>query len=368
MTTEKQKMNIPRLTVTKTISKLANIYASASKKNIPFSQCPTAFLWGGAGIGKSQGVLQLANIIEKETQKTVTVTDVRLLLFNPIDLRGIPTANQDKTLAVWLKPQIFNMDESDSVINILFLDELSAAPQSVQAAAYQICLDRRVGEHKLPENCIVIAAGNRTTDKSISYKMPKALCNRLMHYDIAVDYSSWRKWALDKGINSQVIAYLGFDNSRLYVEPDSSDYAFPTPRSWEFVSNLLEITGDTPEQLYDEIASCIGNDTALEFKAYCKGCLWMPDVQSIFKGTCKDYPNSPEVTYALLTALVSEINNNSITFPLEYIENAINYTQKLPKDFFVSFVTDLLAIDEINHRLMASKFFKEIRAKNKRFF
>jgi hypothetical protein len=98
-----------------------------------------------------------------------------LLLFNPIDLRGIPTANEDKTLAIWLKPKIFQMDPSDEVINILFLDEISAAPQSVQAAAYQITLDRVVGEHKLPENCIVIAAGNRTTDMDIYEELQDVL-------------------------------------------------------------------------------------------------------------------------------------------------------------------------------------------------
>lgn len=113
---------------------------------------------GSAGVGKSQAVRQIGKEIESQTGKKVHITDVRLLLFNPIDLRGIPTSNADKTLAVWLKPQIFQMDESDSVINILFLDEISAAPQSVQAAAYQITLDRVVGEHKLPGNCIVIAA------------------------------------------------------------------------------------------------------------------------------------------------------------------------------------------------------------------
>ena len=88
------------------------------------------------------------------------MTDVRLLLFNPVDLRGIPAANADRTLAVWLKPKIFQMDESENVLNLLFLDEISAAPPSVQAAAYQITLDRMVGEHRLPENCIVIAAGD----------------------------------------------------------------------------------------------------------------------------------------------------------------------------------------------------------------
>lgn len=82
------------------------------------------------------------------------------------------------------------MDASDDIVNILFLDEISAAPQSVQAAAYQITLDRVVGEHKLPENCIVIAAGNRTTDKSVAFKMPKALANRLMHIEVEGSFKS----------------------------------------------------------------------------------------------------------------------------------------------------------------------------------
>ena len=131
-----------------------------------------------------------------------------MLLFNPIDLRGIPTANADKTLAIWLKPQIFQMDASPNIVNILFLDEISAAPQSVQAAAYQITLDRVVGEHKLPDNCIVIAAGNRVTDKSVSFKMPKALANRLLHIEIEGSYDSWNTWAVKSGINAKVLGYL----------------------------------------------------------------------------------------------------------------------------------------------------------------
>ena len=86
------------------------------------------------------------------------------------------------------------MDESGDTVNILFLDEISAAPQSVQAAAYQITLDRSVGEYRLPENCIVIAAGNRVTDRSVAYSMPKALANRLCHLEIRSDPGSWHDW------------------------------------------------------------------------------------------------------------------------------------------------------------------------------
>ena len=140
--------DIPLMDVNRMTEKLSHAYISIINNGLPIRTMPSVMLWGAPGVGKSQAVRQIAKEIEYGTGKEVHVTDVRLLLFNPIDLRGIPTANEDKTLAVWLKPQIFRMDESDDVINILFLDEISAAPQSVQAAAYQITLDRTVGEHK----------------------------------------------------------------------------------------------------------------------------------------------------------------------------------------------------------------------------
>ena len=147
-----EQENISLLNVNEMVAMLSKAYISLIEKDIPFRKFPSVMLWGAPGVGKSQGVRQIADVIEASTNKKVNITDVRLLLFNPIDLRGIPTANADKTLAVWLKPQIFQMDESRDVVNVLFLDEISAAPQSVQAAAYQITLDRTVGEHKLPEN------------------------------------------------------------------------------------------------------------------------------------------------------------------------------------------------------------------------
>ena len=148
-------------------------------------------------------------------------------------MRGIPTANAEKTLAVWLKPQIFQMDESSDVINILLLDEISAAPQSVQAAAYQITLDRIIGEHRLPDNCIVIAAGNRVNDKSVAYKMPKALANRLLHIEVESSFKSWKEWAFRSGINEKVIGFLSF--RRDYLNNDdikSEDLAYNSPRTW----------------------------------------------------------------------------------------------------------------------------------------
>ena len=111
--------NIPLMSVGKMVEKLSEAYCKIIDEKLPITTMPSVMLWGPPGVGKSQAVRQIAEEIKYKAEKEVNVTDVRLMLFNPIDLRGIPTANADKTLAVWLKPKIFQMDDRESVINIL---------------------------------------------------------------------------------------------------------------------------------------------------------------------------------------------------------------------------------------------------------
>jgi hypothetical protein len=311
---------------------LSESYSSVIKKGILPKILPSVMLWGAPGVGKSQGVRQIAKKIQKETGKTVNVTDVRLLLFNPIDLRGIPTANADKTLAIWLKPQIFQMDASEDIINILFLDEISAAPQSVQAAAYQITLDRVVGEHKLPDNCIVIAAGNRVTDKSVSFKMPKALANRLLHIEIEGSFNSWLNWALKSGINKNVVGFLSFRTDKLFgFDSTRDDLAFATPRSWEMVSNILNAVSDDVEEMYPLIAGLIGSGLAIEFRSWCNIHNDLPDVEKIFSGTEKRQPKSSDAIYAVVSSMISYAKDNKND--TEKIGNSLKYAEKFPADY-----------------------------------
>lgn len=337
--------NIPNMTVGAFVEKLACCYSALIRAGKPVWQMPSVMLWGAPGVGKSQGVRQIAKRIEKETGKTVNVTDVRLVLFNPIDLRGIPTANVDKTLAVWLKPKIFDMDPRPNVVNILFLDELSAAPQSVQAAAYQITLDRIIGEHKLPDNCIVIAAGNRVTDKSVAFKMPRALANRLMHIDVKADFNAWRKWAIGAGVNEKVIGFLSFRQSYL-LETDISkdDLAFTTPRTWEMVSNLLnDVSGDV-EFLYPMIAGIVGNGVAAEFRSWCKIYADLPSIDKIFDTGVESVPKGTDRLYALTASMICYARAH--TKDTRKIENSLQYAVKMPPDFSAVLVQGYTDIGE----------------------
>lgn len=337
--------NVPNMSVEKIVTTLANGYTALIEKGIPLKTFPSVMLWGAPGVGKSQAVRQIAKEIGLKTGKKTVVTDVRLLLFNPIDLRGIPTSNQEKTLAVWLKPQIFDMDDSSETVNFLFLDEISSAPQSVQAAAYQITLDRVIGEHKLPENCIVIAAGNRTTDKSVAYKMPKALSNRLLHIEVEGSFDSWKKWAIENGINDKVIGFLSFKRDYLFgFDSSSDDLAFPTPRAWEMVSNILNSVSSDLDAVYSLVAGVVGAGVATEFLSWSKVYSELPDIEDIFNGKPVKIPTQTDVLYALTSAMTSYAKEYKDE--MRKIANSIVYADRLPADFSVLVMKDYMYIEK----------------------
>lgn len=363
---ELKTSNIPQLSAEKTVETLTNAFVTVIKNGLSPKVLPSVMLWGAPGIGKSQAVRQIAENISLETGKKTKVTDVRLLLFNPIDLRGIPTANAEKTLAVWLKPKIFDMDESENVINILFLDEISAAPQSVQAAAYQITLDRVIGEHKLPDNCIVIAAGNRVTDRSVAFKMPKALANRLCHIEVEKNSSAWINWAVKNGINERVLGFLSFRVDYLSCfDASNDDLAFATPRAWEMVSNVLNQVDSDVEKVYPLVAGLIGTGTAIEFRGWCKIYDQLPKVKDIFDGKTPQLPTKVDALYALVSSMTSYAREHK-TDKVK-LANSIRYALRMPSDFSTLLMKNYMAIEkDFKEKLVTiPEFFEWLRTKGK---
>ena len=182
-----------------------------------------AFIWGAPGIGKSSIVRQIAE------RRRMPLIDIRASLLDPTDLRGIPMI-QDGT-AVWCPPS-FLPKKSDKP-GILFLDEINAAPPLVQAALYQLILDRRVGEYELPEGWRIIAAGNRREDKAVTFRLSSALANRFIHLNLEVDPDDWHAWATNHGIIPEVTAFLKY-RPQLLQAASEDEQAFATPRSWRW--------------------------------------------------------------------------------------------------------------------------------------
>ncbi len=359
-----ENYNIPSITTAMVVEKLTAMYIKYYQKN-KLGTVPSVCLWGPMGVGKSMAVFEIAENLSKELGYEVGVTDIRLGNFSPIDLRGIPSADAKKEFTVWLKPKIFDFDKEK--VHILFLDEISSVPQSVQAAAYQIVLDKQIGEFSFPENCIMICAGNRTTDRSIAFKMSKALANRLRHFEVRADYDGWKNWAVKNGIHEMVLGYLAFDNSSLNKEPDLEELAFPTPRSWEFVSNTLEVMEEEPRQIHELIAGCVGVTTALAFEAWCDIYKTLPAVEDIFSGRCRTAVKTHDALYALISSMITYVGQHKNNLKVSELENGCRYAAAFPADFGAMFFRSIVSFEDINLLLLKCPSFNTWMKKNKRF-
>ncbi|HEX2918236.1 MAG TPA: MoxR family ATPase, partial [Edaphobacter sp.] len=185
-------------------------------------------LWGACGVGKSQIVAQVATELDYE------FLDIRAVQLDPVDLRGLPRIATDFT--EWIPPKFLPTCGK----GILFLDELTSAPQMTQAGCYQLVLDRKLGEYRLPDEWIVIAAGNPASERGVHFSMPRPLRNRFVHLDLEPDLTDWCRWALQSGIRNEIIAFLRFKPGLLHDADATSDQnAWPTPRSWEMASKVL---------------------------------------------------------------------------------------------------------------------------------
>ena len=238
------------------------------------------FLWGAPGIGKSDIVKQIADETDRE------VVDVRLSLWEPTDIKGIPYYNSNENTMTWAPPAELPTDPNSTAI--LFLDELNSAAPATQAAAFQLVLNRRVGTYVLPKGVSIVAAGNRETDKGVTYRMPSPLANRFVHVELKSDYEDWLEWAVGNKLHEQVVGYIGFAKNDLYdFDPKSSSRAFATPRSWSFVSELLTDDDLDEGTLTDLVAGAVGEGLAVKFMAHRKVAKQMPKPEDILAGKIK---------------------------------------------------------------------------------
>lgn len=265
------------------------------------------FLWGPPGVGKSATIKQTAK------ERGMQLTDLRLSLLDQVDLRGFPMLRDSK---MHFATPVFLPTDPDSS-GILFLDEMNAAPQSVQAAAYQLVLDRRIGEYTLPDGWRVIAAGNRETDQGATYTMPAPLANRFTHIDYDVHFDDWRAWAINNNVKTEVINFISFQPGLLNdFDPDKR--AFPTPRSWTYVSKLLN-SNMRPEVERGLISGSVGEGASASLAAFLKIYRNLPNPDAILmnpKGS--EVPSDPATLYALCGALSERASDANFDRLVEY--------------------------------------------------
>lgn len=283
-----------------------------------------AFIWGPPGVGKSDIVAQAAERLGRKLK------DLRLSLCDPTDLKGFPSPDKKAGVTNWLPSD--ELPTKKDGPGILFLDELNAAPQAVQAAAYQLLLNRRIGNYELPDDWDIVAAGNRDTDRGATHRMPAPLSNRLIHLNFEVSLDDWSHWAINHNIRTEVLGFLRFRTNLLHAF-DPNQKAFPTPRSWEFVSNLLD-QGMPSDIQYEMLAGTVGEGAAAELEGFLRTYKNMPSPDAILLAPDKvEVPEDPATLYALSTALGSRASTQTIG-------NIMKYVDRMPVEFNIVTIRD----------------------------
>ncbi len=299
-------------------------------------------LWGPPGVGKSQLVAQVAE------QHDAAIVDIRLSQMEPSDLRGIPFKNGPKV--EWAIPAMLPDVEVHGEAGILFIDEITSAPPSVSAAAFQLILDRRLGEYRVPGHWAIVAAGNRQGDRGVTYNMPAPLANRFSHYEVDVNLDDWAGWAYRNDIDERVIAFLRFRPDLLFdFNPDYNPVAFPSPRSWEFAHRALHKFSDQPNLLSGGLEACVGKSAGVELFAFIQSLENLPDIDAIARGESRESPGEIDLQYAVASALVTRAVRSG--GDIEILGNILDYANCFrQREMGVMLVADL-------HRAIGQELF-----------
>ena len=300
------------------------------------------FLWGPPGIGKSSIIAQIAE------DQGIACIDLRLSLLDPTDLRGIPFFNTNDESAIWAPPS-FLPDGSEEK-GILFLDELNTAAPMVQASAYQLILDRKIGEYSLPDGWAIVAAGNRESDRGVVFRMASPLANRFVHLEMTPNVEDWKLWAKESNIETSIIAFISYRPYALFAfNTQNDEKSFATPRTWEYVNEILESKPDD-DLLLTMISGAIGEELGASFLAFRAVEEKLPDIEEILKGTTKEVPVETSALHILCTSLSMRVDDETSS---EEINNILGYTLNLPGEFAVMIIQDLrerhIELDYLNN-------------------
>lgn len=294
-------------------------------------------LWGPPGVGKSQIVAQVGQ------RHQAPVLDIRLSQMEPSDLRGIPF--REGALVEWAIPAMLPDAKRHGETGILFLDEITSAVPSVSAAAYQLILDRRLGEYSVPNGWAIFAAGNRQGDRGVTYTMPAPLANRFSHFEVELNLDDWVAWAYRNSIDERIIGFLRFRPELLFrFDAAHNPVAFPTPRSWEFAHRALQKFAASPPLLLPTLQACVGTGAGIELKAFVDHLDQMPDLDAILCGETVKTPKEVDLQYAVASALVGRaIRAKGQPDAIQVYGHILRYAKTLPlREMGVMLVSDLL--------------------------
>jgi len=300
-------VNATRVSAGEALKTLRAAWAAQSAGGLTVSW----MLHGRPGVGKTELVQTLAAEIGAQ------LFDLRLTTIEPQDLRGLPYYDHDQKRTVWYRPE----DLPDDPVRpaILFLDELTAAPPSLQPTVYGLLQERRVGRHRLPDSVLILAAGNSVEDGAVAYEMGTALSDRLVHLIVQASAEDWlRNYAVPAGLHPSVPAFIRTRPDLLETTEESlrrGQMIACTPRSWSRVSQIMHAVPDRATRAV-MIAGTVGEAAAAEFALIADEIAATVQVAEMLETPRAKradlYPKTLHGLTALIYGLVAQVDKTSL--------------------------------------------------------
>ena len=264
---------------------------------------PPLLIHGAPGIGKSQIVKQVAE------ELGIGFIDVRLAEMDAVDIRGLPSVDNKNHSMTWNPPDFWPRDPDSK--GILFLDEVISCDRSIQVAAYELILDRKLGDiYQVPDGWYICGAGNRTEDRAVAMSMSSALANRFMHVELTEDSEDWARWAINGGINPSVVGFIRYRPEMLHhMDGENLENGWPSPRSWEKVSHMVDIMEKTNAKktiIKKIVYGLVGPGAGAEFMEFYKNRDVYENILDMMRDPKKAVvvPEKADQQYAMVAAMV----------------------------------------------------------------
>ncbi len=314
-------------------------------------------LWGATGVGKSAAVRQLADELNAELR------DIRLCQKQPTDIGGLPALDHANQKTVFYPPAFLAPREDKKAV-VLFFDEISLAPDDTKSAVLGILEERRQGNIEIPDNWIIVAAGNRPEDLANARGLGAAANRRLLHIVIEPNLETTLAHFMKIGVAPEVLAFLKVFPQHLSGEETARTQKhelYPRPASWEKVSKIIAVLRKADKRTrYLAVAGIIGDAAATEFILLAeeiKNTKLVGELLKIQRKTPsrigKFLPDTINGLYALSFAIATSADENNYIELLELI----NRFDELPDERFAAL--PMRDIQTMAGSLLLEKIWKE---------
>ena len=318
---------------------------------------PPLLISGPPGVGKSTIVRSVAENLG------IGFVDVRLAQMDAVDVRGLPSVDNDAHSMRWNPPEFWPRGKDTK--GILFLDEITSIDRSMSVAAYQLILDRKIGDdYSVPDGWYICAAGNRIEDRAVAMTMSSALANRFMHVELTEDVEDWAKWAIQNSINPSVIGFVRYRPEMLFqMDGQNLERGWPSPRSWEKVSHMIDIMEKTnaKKNIVKKIVyGLVGEGAGAEFMEFYKNRDMYENIVDMMLDPNKEVviPPKADQQYAMVAAMVYHLwRGKDEADEKKRLAGFFRIATELPSNFATMAIVDAMSVNS-EHKKVSKDYTK----------